>query len=172
MIRNVCTLLLLAVLAVASGCGMAAKNAAEAPPRAPGEDLDPFAYSDEFSVNETSRYSPETRNTEPASPSETTQIRPSVPIAGESGQSVIPADPATPPPGTVYRVQIGIDEDKEKMEALAERAENRLDYPVYLIYEAPFYRVQVGDFRNADEANRQVRLLKEKGYKNALRVMP
>jgi len=70
-----------------------------------------------------------------------------------------------------YRIQIGIDEDKDRMEKLAERARMETDLRVYLEYEAPFYRVRVGDFRTRDEAERYIRILKSKGFKDSLWVM-
>ena len=36
---------------------------------------------------------------------------------------------------------------------------------VYLIYEAPFYKVRIGDFRNRDNAVRFCRQMREDGYR-------
>ncbi|NQT34995.1 SPOR domain-containing protein [bacterium] len=36
---------------------------------------------------------------------------------------------------------------------------------VYLIYEAPFYKVRIGDFRNRDNAIRFCRQMREDGYR-------
>jgi cell division septation protein DedD len=73
--------------------------------------------------------------------------------------------------GSGYRVQIGIDDNKERMENLVQYARSRVDYPVYLEFEPPFYRVRVGDFRTREEAEQCVRRLKSDGFENALWVM-
>jgi len=155
---------------LAAGCGGLGKTAARST-FDDGNAVDPFAYGDEF-ANETRGSSI------PQSPVESRDAG-SVPRDSAPAQSQTPAqtgrpapqDPSPAPAVTYgYRVQIGIDEDKDTMERLAERARKKLQLPVYLEFEAPFYRVRVGDFVTKEEAERHVRLLKENGYDSSRRV--
>jgi len=155
-------------------CGIAGKGPSGKRPGLEGEDLDPFDYSDEFgrvarSVRDLDVTSE--GGTVPEDVSGGTGDRSG---GGEGGEAV----PGTGrPDGGVeakvygYRIQIGIDEDKDRMERLAERARTETDLRVYLEYEAPFYRVRVGNFRTRHEAEQYIRILKAKGFKDSLWVM-
>lgn len=172
MVRSGNLVILLTVLMFVVGCGMAARNAAVTTENAPGEDLDPFRYSDEFATKDRSKYSADTMAPSNSSPSTTRDTANKESGDGENLNSETPLDPAAAVPGSLYRIQIGVSKKKAEMEALTERARTRLNIPVYITFKAPFFRVQVGDFATEDEANRQVKILKQIGYRNALRVMP
>lgn len=66
-----------------------------------------------------------------------------------------------------YRVQIGAFENKENAEKTAESARLKFDLPVYITYQAPFYRVRIGDFVEKREAEIYVKEVKEKGFSDA-----
>ncbi len=130
-----------------------------------GSHIDPFAVSDEFVVETGGAMAGDDaagsgRSSAPA-PREDA-VRPD-PVAGEERRNA----PAASDKPYGYRVQIGIDENKDVMESLAERARSRLDLPVYLEFEAPFYRVRVGDFTTKADAERHVRILEERGFENS-----
>ncbi|MFC1528833.1 SPOR domain-containing protein [Candidatus Latescibacterota bacterium] len=42
---------------------------------------------------------------------------------------------------------------------------------VYLEFETPFYRLQVGDFTTKADAEKHVKILKDKGFKESLWVI-
>jgi len=71
-----------------------------------------------------------------------------------------------------YRVQIEIFDIEKKSSAykMAEEARKELDMNVYIEFVTPFYRVRVGDFTERADAEKAVKILKDKGYKDALLV--
>lgn len=69
-----------------------------------------------------------------------------------------------------YRVQIYAFESKERAEASATDARVRLNYPVYVEFVPPFYKVRVGDFMTREEAERVRDELKRLGYEDAFIV--
>lgn len=67
-----------------------------------------------------------------------------------------------------FRVQVTFTENIE----VANQVKNELsallpDEQVYVVYEAPYYKVRVGDFLSRPEANLNLRTLTERGYKDA-----
>jgi len=151
--------LLLASLAV-HGCGVGGSRLTNGRAGSIGEDIDPFAFGDEFARETDSiEYSP---TAEPINkpPSETAAHQSAEPIRPSAGANVYG-----------YRVQIGLFEDREQMERTAEQARSVQDLPVYVEYEAPFYRVRIGDFTTRESAEDYVRFMKEKGFVDALWVM-
>jgi len=66
-----------------------------------------------------------------------------------------------------YRIQIGAYENKDNAEKAAQAVRSKIDLPVYIIYQAPFYRVRVGDFTEKGQAERYVRLIREQGFQDA-----
>ena len=66
-----------------------------------------------------------------------------------------------------YRVQLGAFEKKENAEKLKNRASSKLDLPIYIEYQAPFFRVRLGNFIEKSDAERYVRLLKDEGFSDA-----
>lgn len=160
--------ILLLIVSIAAGCGIPGVKTVTPPVESTGDFFDPFRYGDEFTIN---------AQASPESAGDTVHPQPD-----ESSAQNAPGDTNSPrqtndgrssaaSPGSGYRVQIGIDENKERMEKLVQYARSRIDYPVYLEFEPPFYRVRVGDFRTRAEAEQCVRLLKSDGFENALWVM-
>lgn len=88
----------------------------------------------------------------------------------QSGESSITIYPDSTVSRFGYRVQIGAFEDKNSADKLAESALLKTDLPIYVEYRTPFYRVRVGDFTEKSEAEECVKLLKEKGFNEALWV--
>ena len=68
---------------------------------------------------------------------------------------------------TTYRVQIGIFDIRADTDILAESARSKTDYPVYVEYITPFYRVRVGDFVRKSDAEECVAFLKQKGFSDS-----
>ena len=66
-----------------------------------------------------------------------------------------------------YRVQIGIFDNRIDAYKLAETARSKIDYSVYVVYIAPFYRVRVGDFVRKSDAEECVVFLKQKGFSDS-----
>ena len=66
-----------------------------------------------------------------------------------------------------YRVQIGIFDIRVDAYKLAESARSKIDYPVYVVYIPPFYRVRVGDFVRKSDAEECVVFLKQKGFSDS-----
>lgn len=67
-----------------------------------------------------------------------------------------------------FRVQVSFTDNIE----VANQVKNELsslltDQTVYVVYEAPYYKVRVGDFFTRPEANFTLKSLIEKGYKDA-----
>jgi hypothetical protein len=67
----------------------------------------------------------------------------------------------------VFRVQIGIVDTQAEADNLAKSVRTKTDYPVYVEYIVPFYRVQVGDFVRKSDAEKCVEFLKKKGYSDS-----
>ncbi len=66
-----------------------------------------------------------------------------------------------------YRVQLFSGRDRAF--AAQKEAELKVKYrqQVYLIYEAPLYKVRIGDFRTMDDANRFCKQINQDGYRDA-----
>lgn len=165
------TIIVLMLHSIVIGCGGGGKLQ-----RRPGEELrggkiDPFQYGDEFAVNDKIASRADTMSVSlPSSMPET-----SSPASSEAATSPVRQPrrqfDASAEPVYGYRVQIGIDQDKSKMENLAEKARSATELNIYLEFEAPFYRVRVGDFKTRQEAEKYVRTMKNNGFSDALWVM-
>ena len=155
---------------LASGCGMGTKATRPSGTPVRGEDLDPFMYGDEFKSAGRTWDTPQqgmTGDGSMATGGSADDVEGEAANAGDARRRVVGGNE----PVYGYRVQIGIDKDKARMEQLAERAEKKVDHAVYLEFEAPFYRVRVGDFRLRSEAEHCVKILKDSGFKDSLWVM-
>ena len=169
---NTVTLVLVALaVAVLSGCGIGGKTGMISAGGA-GEDFDPFQYGDEFvdlkqAVPDT-RPSPET-----ILPADRPDAAAEMDVSETEGGTAETPSTVSETPAHVYgyRIQIGIDQNKERMEALMQRARSRIDLDVYLEFEAPFYRVRIGNFKTRKEAEQYVKELKDKGFRDSLWVM-
>ena len=71
-----------------------------------------------------------------------------------------------------YRIQIEIFDIENKSSAykMAEKARKELNMNVYIEFVTPFYRVRVGDFTERADAEKAVKILQDKSYKDALLV--
>ena len=70
-----------------------------------------------------------------------------------------------------YRVQIGIFDNQESAERLRRSARSKADLNVYVEFDTPFYRVRVGDFTTKADAEKYVKILKDKGFQESLWVI-
>jgi len=67
-----------------------------------------------------------------------------------------------------FRVQIAFSEDIDFANQLKAEVSPRLPNQwVYVVYEAPYYKVRVGDFTTRPDANPVLKLLVDLGYKDA-----
>lgn len=67
-----------------------------------------------------------------------------------------------------FRVQVSFTEDMEAANQVKSELSSILPaYQVYVVYEAPYYKVRIGDFLSRPDANITVRTLIEKGYRDA-----
>ena len=83
------------------------------------------------------------------------------------GKSKMKIDSESPVVVGGYRIQLFSGREREY--AKFKEAELKVKYPyeVYLIYEAPLYKVRIGDFRSMDIANRFCRQIRNDGYMDA-----
>ncbi|MBU0691117.1 SPOR domain-containing protein [bacterium] len=72
-----------------------------------------------------------------------------------------------PSSDTGYRIQLGAFIDQARADNLAERAENELGEQAYVVFDRPFYRVRVGNFRDISEAEALKSNAISKGYQDA-----
>jgi cell division septation protein DedD len=173
-------LLFSALIDGVTGCGAGSVSAPEHPVTAI-KDIDPFEYGDEFAFRPKGippDASPENKPVESVStapagekikPSVSAEEKPSPPAAGKPENAV----KETPPVSgrTVYRVQIGIFEERQSAERRAEEARLKVDREVYVEFEPPFYRVRVGDFTTRKEAEEFVKILQDYGFRGSFWVM-
>jgi cell division protein FtsN len=68
-------------------------------------------------------------------------------------------------------VQIGIFEERKSADKCREEALSKVSLNVYIEFEAPFYRVRVGDFKDKKEAEKYVKVMQENGFKGAFWVI-
>ena len=88
----------------------------------------------------------------------------------QSGENSITIYPDSTVSRLGYRVQIGAFEYKNNADKMAESVLSKTDIPIYVEYITPFYRVRLGNFTEKSEAEECVKLLKEKGFNEALWV--
>jgi SPOR domain len=80
----------------------------------------------------------------------------------------IPTDIPGPDAVMGFRVQLGAFNEQESAELFAERARERLgSHPVYIRYYQPLWKIQVGDCRYREEAERLREIMRGKGYPDA-----
>jgi len=171
--QAICAAILSISLVMSVGCGFVGKNTSQQIQVSPGEDIDPFDYGDEFTGYRSAGST--TSQSLRAGVIQDNQKPASVPDTGTSVTSDGRAEPDAQVESLAsevygYRIQIGIDESKDAMEELAEYARSRIDQGVYLEFEAPFYRVRVGDFKTRAEAEKYVKILNNKGFNDSLWV--
>lgn len=66
-----------------------------------------------------------------------------------------------------YRVQIVSTQDVYQAEAIADRAGELFSYPVYVVFESPYYKVRIGDFLSDLDALDVERKARQNGYPGA-----
>lgn len=141
------------------------------------EDIDPFEYGDEFAGKAAG----------------TDATKGSVDAKGNNAVVPVPADtrkqtteisrteektPVNKPISSElstnsfeYHVQIGIFEDRKSADKCREEALSKVNMNVYIEFEAPFYRVRVGDFKTRKEAENNVKVMQDFGFKGAFWVI-
>jgi len=63
-----------------------------------------------------------------------------------------------------FRIQVITTEDSELAGEIIEKIESTLEYPVYRIYEPPYYKVRVGNFIDRADADEMMGELRRAGY--------
>ena len=132
------------------------------------EALDPFSYGDEFAIERNTVIPKDFRNnmldqrlqgmdTDTDTPSRTERTGDTIPLSDDISEDT----------GYIYRVQIGIFEDRPSAQKIKEYAEKRIDLTVDVTYDEPFYRVRVGKFETEPEARNCVAFLKGKGFSDS-----
>jgi len=140
------------------------------------EILDPFKFGDEFTINGISSkpsdgvIKEDPLGTGDNSSAKDDQYSGNKQNENNSNSDTIERETASAFIG--YRVQIEIFDIEKKSSAykMAEEARKELDMNVYIEFVTPFYRVRVGDFTERADAEKAVKILKDKGYKDALLV--
>jgi cell division septation protein DedD len=67
-----------------------------------------------------------------------------------------------------YRIQILASANKKQIEKLKEELSKKgVNYPIYIKYVPPMYRLRVGDFQKYEDAQKALNYIKGLGYKDA-----
>lgn len=66
-----------------------------------------------------------------------------------------------------YRVQLVQTSDKAEAEAFRDEANLKFKQNVYFLFEAPYYKVRVGDFLEIEQADVLQKIAVQKGFQNA-----
>lgn len=66
-----------------------------------------------------------------------------------------------------YRIQIFAGREQRPALAVKKEAENRFKLPVYLAYEAPQYKIRIGDFITREEATEFCQQVRAEGFRDA-----
>jgi cell division septation protein DedD len=74
---------------------------------------------------------------------------------------------ASPRTGRGFRVQLLAAGDRDEAESMAREARARLRAPVYVVFEAPFYKVRAGDHVDRADALLLRDLARRNGYDGA-----
>ncbi len=94
-----------------------------------------------------------------------------LPVAQEAPTGAYGAnggDPGAADP--LWRVQIFATQDRELADRMAEKAEASLHAAAHVTYEAPVYKVRLGDYRSENEAAALRDLAVRSGYPGAFRI--
>ncbi len=157
------------------GCGMTGVSIPTHPSSA--EDIDPFEYGDEFvgkaSGTDDMKGSIEAKGTG-SSVSVGTGNKKQITEISRTEEKTPVINPTSTERSTnsfEYRVQIGIFEDRRSADKCREEALSKVNMNVYIEFEAPFYRVRVGDFKTRKEAENNVKVMQDYGFKGAFWVI-
>ncbi|MBD3242460.1 MAG: hypothetical protein GF331_17860 [Chitinivibrionales bacterium] len=80
-----------------------------------------------------------------------------------------PQRPAGKPPSpeNVYRIQCMASTQSDAMQKAKNKLASRLDHPVYVMFEDPYYKLLVGEFATRAEAERALFEVQGQGYPDA-----
>lgn len=170
-------ILLFCIVIGVMGCGMAGTERNRH--RGMTEEIDPFAYGDEFEFGgswarqELKRAESAGEKPAKAGVAEPLPKPPEVEVKKpvETRESGEPSDAEKQAEGVIYRVQIGVFEEQKSAEARAGEARAKVNMNVYVDFEPPFYRVRVGDFTTRKEAEQQAKIMQNYGFRGAFWVM-
>lgn len=169
MLLYICLMCL--AVSVIMGCGAGLSNVEETKPEL-HTTIDPFDFSDEFVAVQSDKGPARIPVSRVAEPDTARVVQEAVknPIEetdfseqNETGE----VQPVTTETARGYRIQVGAYEDKENAERMRDYVEIKLNLPVYLEYQPPFYRVRVGDFQDIREAEQYVEIIRNNGFKDA-----
>ena len=90
--------------------------------------------------------------------------------ASSEGSSISSTSGYSPSGDSGYRIQLGAFIDQALAEKLASRAESELGERAYVVFDRPFYRVRVGNFRDISEAEMLKSTAITKEYQDARRT--
>ncbi|MFC1606914.1 SPOR domain-containing protein [Candidatus Latescibacterota bacterium] len=135
------------------------------------EDIDPFALGDEFALIGNSTVPLPQKKIIDTPIKKTPPITEPEPRAEKNSRTESTFRSSEMPPADSeimgFRVQIGFFSQESDAQEFARKAESRIKDKVYIVYEAPFFRVRVGDYTKREEADDSVRYLKSIGYKRS-----
>lgn len=156
-----------------AGCGATGvkTNVTSEKKMGPIEDIDPFAIGDEFAMIK----QPQAQNPPEAPPQASPEkSRPArkpaeLPESRISFPGVIETSGRTETPAEImgFRINIGIFDKESEAKEFAKTTESKIDEKVYIVYEAPFFKVRVGNFITLKEAEEYVKYLKSIGLKSS-----
>lgn len=118
------------------------------------ESFDPLSLNDDDIVIE-----PKPLSKSPAVPS-TSASEGKTAVTSTSPESKIDVIPG-------YRVQIFTTSDINKADEFKNSVQSKFQADVYRVYEAPYYRIRVGDCVNRDEAEKLREEAQQKGFRDA-----
>ena len=134
----------------------------------PADQIDPFEYGDEFSLEATTDEDRAPSWESNASPTDNDQP------SDEDMPRDLQQTEETDRPLTVnsesslYQIQLGgVFDNKEEADRYAQRARQRLERPITVEYRAPFYRVIAGSFSEQRDADAYIRYLQEHGFQDS-----
>ncbi len=153
------------------GCGSAVKSR-DYGSKSSVENIDPFDFGDEFSqitvkIKDTVTADKESGKIETGDTDKTPSISPDYTNNRRKSNGTKIPDTDSNVNILGYRVQIGAFENRENAERTAKSARGRFELPVYVTYQAPFFRVRAGDFKEKSDAENYVKIIKGKGFRDA-----
>ncbi|MCE5248782.1 SPOR domain-containing protein [bacterium] len=174
--KNCCSIAVVCICTAvicAPGCGNRALLTS--PPAQPVsgtvENIDPFILGDEYAKIAQDSFPVSTKNPDEVIKEAITPQKTTADKANESRTADVRRETSEVSKSASdilgYRVQIGMFGDQKEAYAYAEKARAKVDAKVYVIYEAPFFRVRVGDFSEKSEADNYVKILKGLGFNNS-----
>ncbi len=66
-----------------------------------------------------------------------------------------------------WRIQVGAFIYRQNAEKTASFFDQKLDIPVYIVVENPWYKVLLGDFRTKEEAEKYLEIIHKMGFQDA-----